>query len=274
MLPYTVTGQNGVAVLFLHFLGGSQLEWLEVTERLAGTHRCVTVDLPGFGDAARISGYSVVEMADSVTELVAHLHLGNYVLAGHSMAGKVCMAVTRRLLSDDVGPDPPAGLILVAPSPPSPEPIKDEKRMDMLNSLGVRRQRPGTDERKQATRYLHDNIARPLPDEKLQRTIDELLRMNPAAWTAWLEAGSREDWSHRVGVLDIPSLLLSGRDDQGLGPDVQTALTLPHLAQAQQVVLACSHLIPLEMPDQAARHISLFLESLGCVQPLQRSKHA
>jgi pimeloyl-ACP methyl ester carboxylesterase len=274
MLPYTLTKQNGLPVLLLHFLGGSQLEWLEVTERLAGTFRCITVDLPGFGDAAHISGYSVAEMADSVTELVAYLNLDAYVLAGHSMAGKVCMAITRRLLSDEVGPNPPAGLILVAPSPPSPEPIKDEKRMDMLNSFGVRRQRPDADEREQAMRYIQDNLARPLPNDKLQRTIDELLRMNPAAWTAWLEEGSREDWSHRVGVLDIPSLLLSGRDDKGLGPEVQTELTLPHLAQAQHVVLACSHLIPLEMPEQAAQHISLFLENLGCTQPLQGSNHA
>ena len=49
--------------------------------------------------------------------------------------------------------------------------------------------------------YITKNEERDIP-EVLHRAVDEVLKMNRAAWVAWLEHGSKEDWAERVGVLE------------------------------------------------------------------------
>ena len=57
--------------------------------------------------------------------------------------------------------------------------------------------------------------------------------MNRAAWVAWLEHGSKEDWAERVGVLELPTVVVAGEKDRSLGPDQQRELTMPHFSQAE-----------------------------------------
>jgi pimeloyl-ACP methyl ester carboxylesterase len=86
--------------------------------------------------------------------------------------------------------------------------------------------------------------------------------MNPAAWTAWLQSGSKEDWASYVGVLELPTLIVAGTQDGSLGPDAQRTHTLPHFSRARLAEVNCSHLIPLERPGELASLISTFLEDL------------
>jgi hypothetical protein len=94
--------------------------------------------------------------------------------------------------------------------------------------------------------------------------------MSRAAFTAWLvgadgtEAGSREDWSTRVGTLPIPTLLFAGKEDAALGPDAQREQTLPHFTPVQLIPLeATGHLGPIERPSELSEHILTFAQSLN-----------
>jgi len=102
-------------------------------DRLATTRSCIAVDLPGFGRSAPLATYTLDTMADAVEALVCSLGLNEYLLAGHSMSGKIAAVIAARR--------PPAlrGLVLVAPSPPTPEPMDEAKRNRALNSHGSRR---------------------------------------------------------------------------------------------------------------------------------------
>ncbi|ADW70702.1 alpha/beta hydrolase [Granulicella tundricola] len=255
------TGTPGdVALVLMHFLGGSTREWDEVVGLLGDGFRTVAVDLPGFGEAAGEPGYSVAEMADAVEELIARLELGRYVLVGHSMSGKVSAVLARRAAETAHGRL--AGLILVAPSPPSPEPMTDDKRAGMLESLGAAKD--GDEAR--AKVYIGRNEERDIPPAVLARTVDEVLKMNRAAWVAWLESGSREDWGERVGVLDLPALVVAGEKDASLGEDSQRKFTLRHFSRAElKVVEGCSHLVPLERPTELAEMMRAFVAELGRV---------
>jgi len=88
--------------------------------------------------------------------------------------------------------------------------------------------------------------------------------MNREAFVAWLTTGSKEDWSARVGVIALPTLIVAGTDESALGPEAQREHTLPHFPEAKIAALeGGGHLAPLERPEELAERIVLFLRSVG-----------
>jgi pimeloyl-ACP methyl ester carboxylesterase len=133
-LAYVLCGEpseDRPALVLLHFLGGSLREWDEVVALLGDSFQTLALDLPGFGSSAAITGYTVAEMADAVQATIAAAGLSRYVLVGHSMGGKVAAVIARRM--EDSQSAALAGLILVAASPPGPEPMEDAKRAAMID---------------------------------------------------------------------------------------------------------------------------------------------
>jgi pimeloyl-ACP methyl ester carboxylesterase len=241
------------------FLGGSQLEWTEVAEILSSDFRCVTADLPGFGAASNITGYAVNEMADLVLETLDGLAPKSYVLVGHSMSGKVLAAVARKTVDGRADLHAPLGIVLVSPSPPGPEPMPEAKRTEMLAMFGHSARESDTPNAKQ---FVRENVSSTLPAMKLQRTIQGVLEMNREAWFAWLEHGSKEDLSEQIGTIDLPILIVAGKEDSALGPAAQCSKTMPHFPQAELLEFNCGHLAPLELPDELAAAIRRFVGSL------------
>jgi pimeloyl-ACP methyl ester carboxylesterase len=245
MLPYTEHGNGPITLILLPFLAGSQREWTEVIATLARNHRCIT---------------TVAEMTDSLHATLVSFKLERYVLVGHSMAGKLSAIIARRALDGDTALHPPIGLVLVAPSPPSPEPMSDSKREQMLEAFPA--EAAPEQDLKHAEKYISDNSTRDIPLAAFDRTVADVLKMNRNAWVAWLEGGSKEDWSSRVGIVELPTLLVAGDNDSALGPEPQAEYTQPFFPQAHLIALDTNHLIPLEQPDELAARISNFLKVL------------
>ncbi len=251
MWRQVITNRPPTLVL-LHFLGGSAVSWSDVTKNLARRMRCLALDLPGFGDAADEVGYSVAEMADSVAARLKGAGLGDWMIAGHSMGAKVAAVLARRAEDGEAGLAGLHGAVLLAGSPPGPEPMPNEQRQSMLALFtGEAAAWPA-----RARDYIETNVAAELKLETMQRAVADVSRMSPDAWAAWLRAGSREDWASRVGVLRTPALILCGAEDPGLGESAQTRLTTPHYASHRLVTLqGAGHLLPMERPDDVARLI-------------------
>ena len=245
-------------VLFcLHFLGGSEREWLQVEARLRGALDCVTIDLDGFGDAAHRTGYSVRAMADRVAGLVGARAPSRWLLAGHSMGAKVAAVLARRAEDGEAGLAGLAGLVLLAGSPPSPEPMQEALRQTMIGWFD------GEASHDQAQGYITQNVGAALDEATNRQAVEDVLRAHRGAWVAWLEGGSREDWSEHVGRLRAPTLILAGEKDAALGPEAQRALAARHFERARVVVLAgAGHLLPMERPDEVAR---LIAAHAGCL---------
>ncbi len=222
----------------LHHFGGSARTWDPVIDRLRAELDCIAPDLRGFGTAHAFAGpYTVDRYADDVAHLVNRLAVERFVLVGHSMGGKIALALAARR---------PAGLVslvLLAPSPPTPEPMSEEERSATLAGHG---------DRAVAMATLAKITARPLPPALADRTTDDM-RSSRAAWAAWLEHGSREDITAAVDGLGVPTLVVSGVEDKAILPDVQAAETLPRLRNGRLVtVTGIGHLLPLEAPDAVA----------------------
>ena len=272
MLPVRNRGTDDPLLVMLHWLGGGAQTWTEVSAGLAarGVH-CAALDLPGFGDAAKISGFSVQAMADRVVETIRSVRAvapgvepQPWFLAGHSMGGKLSAVVARRALDGEPGLEGLHGVLLVSPSPPSPEPMSDAKRSEMLGSLGEMSGEAGKD-RKAAAKFVDDNTGKlPIPSIVRERAIDGVLGMNRTAFRHWLESGSKEDWGGFVGAVALPALVFGGTEDGALGPDAQRETTLTHFPAGELVTLeACGHLSPLERPGELIERFTQFLTENG-----------
>jgi pimeloyl-ACP methyl ester carboxylesterase len=84
-------------IVWIHGLSGSWQNWLENLPEFARTHRCVAMDLPGFGASEMpaqeisISGY-----AASVDALLHKLGIARAAVVGNSMGGFVAAEVAIR----------------------------------------------------------------------------------------------------------------------------------------------------------------------------------
>jgi len=244
--------EDSPTLVFLHYFGGSSQAWHLVMDRLGENYRCIAPDLRGFGDSeAPGTGYAVADGANDIAALAAALGLKSYVLVGHSMGGKIALALAARR---------PLGLrslILLAPSPPTPEPMREEDRARLLRTHG--------DERA-ALETAAKITAVSLPDASLRQVVKDNLRSSPVAWAAWLEHGSREDISPQMSAITVPVLVVAGEADAVLPPKLLERELVGRIKQAKMVVVPrTGHLSPWEAPVPISDiiHIGVALNPLN-----------
>jgi pimeloyl-ACP methyl ester carboxylesterase len=236
--------------LYLHCWAGAGRAFQAVAERLAPDYAVLAPDLGGFGEApAPAAGYTVDAYADEVAAFVAARPLAPYVLVGHSMGGKIALALAARQ---------PAGLrgvALLSPSPPTPEPMTDADRKASLHAWS----KPA-----EAENTLRHITARPLPAAMRQHIIDDNLRSSKAAWDAWLLHGSRENLAGRMAEVRVPCTIIAGDQDAVMSPSVHGLETLPLLPEGTplEIVAGAGHLLPYEAPDEVAALLRAFAEKV------------
>ena len=158
-----------------------------------------------------------------------------YAIVGHSMGGKFALAFAARR---------PAGLrrlVLVAPSPPTPEPMTDEDRSAGLRGGGD----PGFAER---TVGKVSRIA--IPEPFRRQAVEDYVRTSRRAWDAWLEEGSKEDLSSRMGRIEVPVHVVVGSEDPVMRPEMLRREVVARLGDGTlDEIPGAGHLLPLERPE-------------------------
>lgn len=166
---------------------------------------------------------------------------------GHSMGGKAQIVAAR-------GPAELAGLVLIAPAPPTPMPVPDTIRAGMWESCGSR------DGVLQALAVLGGNS---LPSELREQVIEDTLRGAPEAKRAWTERGMIEDVSAGLAAVKIPVTVLVGDRDQVEHEAALRKIFAGFLPQARfHVLKGIGHLSPLEAPDALAEACQDLLAAL------------
>ena len=242
LLQVSECGSGPQALVFLHYFGGSGRAWTQVADLLADRWRCVMPDLRGFGTSDALSdSYVVNNAADEVLALVRAMGIEHFGLVGHSMGGKIAMTVASR--------HPPGltHLVLLAPSPPTPEPMKPSDRAKML---------AGQTSREAGREIARKGNGQPLPTALVQQVVDDQLRTSPAAWQWWLTSGSCETVEDGMTQITVPVQVLSGTLDTNIPTALIKREVMARLPQAHLHRLAgCGHLLPLEAPQGVAQVI-------------------
>jgi pimeloyl-ACP methyl ester carboxylesterase len=252
-----VPGRDQPIAFCLHYLGGSAREWGLVAQQLGPGVEVVPIDLPGFGDARETSGYTVAEMVAFVAQVIRAREPHRWILVGHSMGAKVATVLASEIERGAHDLPGLAGIVTVAGSPPSPEPMDDAQREKMLGWFHGDANASAA----QAREFVSSN-SETLDARSADLAIADVLRADRSAWAAWLERGSREDWSDRVGVLRTSAIAIAGADDPKLGPDAQRRLMLPHFTNAQLMTVPhAKHLLPLECAQDVAGAIQLAFQN-------------
>jgi pimeloyl-ACP methyl ester carboxylesterase len=224
--------------LALHYWAGAGHEYDQLRALLPAGTQLLAPDLPGFGEQVAPAGfdYSVASYADWVAAFIRENKLGDYSLIGHSMGGKIALALAARQ------PTGLRALVLLGPSPPSPEPISDKDRAASLAAYG---------KREEAEKAFANITNRPLAAEVRAQIIADNLRTSQAAWDAWLHGGSKEDISGLMPRILVPCQLLVGEDDRAIPLAAQRAQTLPRLPGGSPLVVVpgAGHLLPYEAPE-------------------------
>jgi pimeloyl-ACP methyl ester carboxylesterase len=242
-------GQGELSLIFLHYYGGSSRTWKHVTERLAAEFHTVAIDHRGWGESdAPASGYGLKDLAADAEGVIKALNLTRYVLVGHSMGGKVAQLIAARR------PAGLAGLVLVAPSPPSSMALPPEVREMMAGAYASR-------ETVEAT-IVNALTAKVLSAEDREQVIADSLRGAPPAKLAWPKMTSQEDITAEVGKINVPTTVIAGEFDKVDSVDTLRKQLLSRIPQARlHVVLGTGHLSMLESPEEVARLIGDFAKS-------------
>lgn len=112
---------SGPAVVALHGLTASYVNFAGIAERLAGRRPLLAFDLRGRGRSDKHGPFGMAQHAKDVATAMAAFGLGESVVVGHSMGAYAAVALAAMY------PQRVSGLVLIdggVPVPPSPVPVE------------------------------------------------------------------------------------------------------------------------------------------------------
>jgi pimeloyl-ACP methyl ester carboxylesterase len=261
-LHYTVAGR-GPAVVLLHGLGGFAESWRHTVEALATRATVFAIDLPGYGRSAKPrTAYRLGYFARALHGFLDAIGIAQASLVGHSLGGSV--AVTYALTH----PTRVERVALVAGLVPG---------FTFRLSLGYRAVAlPVVGEaialcgrapiyKAAVARCFHVDCPREV-DFLVEH--DYQIRTGPEARAAWLATARhirtdfidhRADYRRAIATLDLPVLLVHGRQDPAVSAEHVTEAAAGFPRAALRWVDGCGHFPHLEHREAVNGWLTEFL---------------
>lgn len=232
------------ALVFAHYFGGSARSWVPLLAALGGEFECIVPDLPGFGGTPAPLDPSLDRYAAAFAALAP---LRPWIAVGHSMGGKIALGAALRRPVDL------AGLILIAPSPPTPEPMTPKDRLKTLAAFG---------DYAAAREHFAAITQCRLSPVLFEACVEDELNVDHAAWSWWLKCGSRDDISGVASSLNLPVLVVTGNNDIVFGPETASGVAARIAGARLETIAGAGHLVPLECPHAVADAVRRFAAGL------------
>lgn len=258
---YAISGpRNAVPLIFIHGLGLNRAVWQWQVPAFATTHRTLVYDLLGHGDSPA-AGHtpSLRVFSDQLAELMACCGLAQAVIVGFSLGGMIA----RRFAQDH--PQKTRGLIILN----SPHRRSAEARNAVAARLALaRRSGPAATVDDALMRWFTPRCHAQQPEL-------------PALARRWLLANDARLYPLNYAVLvsgvaeiiaptpplTCPTLVITGADDIGNGPDMARAIAADIPGARTVILQGLRHMALMEQPDAVNRPMRRFLDTLASPRP-------
>jgi pimeloyl-ACP methyl ester carboxylesterase len=226
---FAARGESGAPLVFIHGAGGSHLDWNGQLGEFAGLMRTLAPDLPGHGRSTGAGRSKMIEYALVMRDFLDALQLSRAVLVGCSMGGAIAQTLALEF------PEYVRGLVLVGTGAKlrvAPEFLK------------------GIEQDYEATaRDLTINFFAPdAPAVFRQKSLEQLLRTGSSVTLGDFAACDAFDIRERVHMIDVPTLVLCGREDR-MTPVRYSTFLAQQISNSERVVVEnAGHMLMLEQP--------------------------
>ncbi len=253
MILNAIEAGQGPPVVILHGLFGAAANFGVLQRRLRDGYRVVALDARNHGASPHDPAMDYRIMAADVAETLAALNTGPAAIIGHSMGGKIAMALAlarpdlvRRLLIADVAP---------VRYPPHFRDIAAAMQAIPLT--------PGL------TRAAVDQaLTTAAPDQRVRTFLSTNLRIGAdPAWRIGLDQIAAalpaiEGWD-QTGTYDGPTLVLAGERSDYIRPDHRPLFTalFPHARFA--TLRDAGHWLHADAPEAFLATVRAFLQPLS-----------
>jgi 3-oxoadipate enol-lactonase len=244
---------EGDAVLFLHAFPLQAAMWDYQIEALEGSHRCLAIDMPGFGQSPSPDDPGQASMqswADLVVGVLDQLGVGQATVVGASMGGYLALALLRH------HGDRVRQLVLADSRARSDDPAVAQRRTAQQDQL-----RDGAEVSSLAKETVEGllssgSMARPELVEYVHALAGDA---DPSGWVDALEAmKDRPDSMLLARQSDVRALVIVGELDR-VTP-IAEAMSLRSLLKGELVIVPdVGHLPNLEDPLAFNEALSAFL---------------
>jgi pimeloyl-ACP methyl ester carboxylesterase len=261
-IAYTEFG-TGPAALFVHGIATSGVLWQNVIDKLAGTTRCVAIDLPAHGGTPPRDEASVSAMAEVVGELCDGLALGQVDLVANDTGGAIAQIFAARYRHrlrtlaltncDTDGNFPPPGFA----------PMVDLARQGQIARTAVATFNNSSTFDSSALAFGFEDPAA-VPEEvwrafytPIAGTIDRARALERVI--AALDPADLSAVSGALRTLEVPTLLIWGTADEAFG--LKWAYQLRDMIPGAHDVIEVEGgktFFPFERPDDLAEHLRNF----------------
>jgi pimeloyl-ACP methyl ester carboxylesterase len=206
------TGGDRPPLLFIHGLGGIWQNWLLNLPVFMRTHRCIAVDLPGFGLSEAPEEASIPGFARVVDKLCAELGIDEPVVIGNSMGGFVGAELAVRF------PTRVSKLVLVAAAGLSTEYLSNQPLLAGARAFMVLTARTGIRGngmvRRPRSRRLVLQIVVRYPEKLSVALATELIQgANAPGFIDSFEALLTYSYRDKLQRIEVPTLIVWGRND-------------------------------------------------------------
>lgn len=251
------------SIIFIHGFSGSGKDWKNVISQLPENICSVTIDLPGHGrsDSPDLQQYyEPVFLNKIIDSIIDFLELKHVILAGYSMGGRVALtyAVNHQNNID--------AIILESTTAGLQSESERKSRILQDEELSKRIEQNGIDDFVGYWTNLElFKSQKKLPIEVQQQIKIEKLKNNPTGLKNSLHGfgtGKMLSVWERLGLLQIPTLLITGEEDKKFNSINSEMVKL--IPGAKHVIVENSgHNVHLEKPEVFVNLIKEFLISIS-----------
>jgi pimeloyl-ACP methyl ester carboxylesterase len=250
---YEVHGGGPRTLVMIRGLGSNLLAWYAQIEEFARHYRCIVFDNRGAGRTDKPDApYSIKQMADDTAGLMDALGITRAALLGISMGGMIAQEFAlnhQQKLSclilgcthfggADIVPTPPENLAaIVAGSNATPQ-----QQKQVLQAV-----------------FCDETLARHPEVVEKDNRIRAQYAIPPFALARQVGAARTFDASARLGDIQVPTLVMTGRDDRLVMPQ-NAKLIADRIPGATLKQLPGGHLFMSEYPEQFNQAVIEFID--------------